>query len=316
MLYRPFGKHGWNVSCVAMGTWNIGNQWGTVDEATALTAITTAFDNGVNLFDTAEGYGIPNGLSEERLAKALSHKRDQIFIASKIGMYGRSDGYPTRTDNAMSIRNSAHASLHRLRCDHHDILFCHEPAPEHPDAYLEAFEMLKQEGRLRLSGISTDKLDVLKRFNHAGTCDVVEIDYSLLQREHEAELIPYCMEHNIGILIRGALHKGLLSGKYTKASVFDGVRAGWNIGGKWRNTIESHLDMVEKIKTCTGNGEALITAALRYVASHKSTPVALFGAKDAQQVAMNSTAGERLLTDEEYTALQTITNVDAINHAQ
>jgi aryl-alcohol dehydrogenase-like predicted oxidoreductase len=192
MIYKKFGKFEWNVSAVAMGTWNIGNQWGNVDEKTAINAITTAFDAGVNLFDTAEGYGIPNGLSEERLAKALCSKRDGIFIASKIGMYGRSAGFPTRTDNAMSIRNSAHASLHRLKTDYHDILFCHEPNPEYPEAYMEAFEMLKKEGRLKLSGVSTDKLDVIKKFNEDGKCDVVEIDYSILEPKHEADLIPYC----------------------------------------------------------------------------------------------------------------------------
>jgi len=303
MIYRPFGKLNWNVSCVAMGTWNIGNQWGEVDEKTAVDAITTALDGGVNLFDTAEGYGIPNGLSEERLAKALGTRRNKVFIASKIGMYGRSTGFPTRTDNALSIRNSAHASLHRLQRDHHDILFCHEPNPEHPDAYLEAFEMLKKEGRLRLSGVSTDQLDVIKKFNENGQCDVVEIDYSILQRDHEKELIPYCQKHNIGILVRRALQSGLLSGKYNKNSVFGDVRTRWNPGGKNRTRFEAQIDAVDRLKTKFGSGESLISTALRYVASNPAAPVALFGAKDPAQVLMNLNAGSRLLTNEE---IQTI----------
>ena len=72
MLYRDFGKTGWQVSVVGMGTWNIGNQWGELDDATAWATVRSAFDNGVTLFDTAESYGIPNGLSEERLGVALA----------------------------------------------------------------------------------------------------------------------------------------------------------------------------------------------------------------------------------------------------
>ncbi len=308
MIYRKFGREDWDISVVAMGTWNIGNQWGDVDENTAVNAIEAAFDSGVNLFDTAEGYGIPNGLSEERLAKALSYKRDEIFIASKIGMYGRSAGFPTRTDNAMSIRNSAHASLHRLETEYHDILFCHEPNPEHPEAYMEAFEMLKEEGRLRLSGVSTDNLDVIKKFNENGRCDVVEIDYSILQPEHEKELIPYCNENNIAIIVRGALHKGLLSGKYNKESVFEGIRHGWNKGQKWRPKIEEHLEFVDKLKKHFPEGDGIISAALRYLFTKNENMVTLFGAKDKNQVLMNVKAGERFLDSEEIKQIETFIN--------
>ncbi len=304
MIYIKFGNLDWNISAVAMGTWNVGNQWGNVDEKTAVDAITTAFDAGVNLFDTAEGYGIPNGLSEERLAKSLSSNREKIFIASKIGMYGRSNGFPTRTDNAMSIRNSAHASLHRLKTEYHDILFCHEPNPEHPEAYMEAFEMLKQEGRLKLSGVSTDNLDVIKKFNEEGKCDVVEIDYSLLEPKHEIDLIPYCKENNIGILVRGALHRGLLSGKYDENSVFEGIRAGWNKGQKWRTTIEQHLDIVNKLKEYFSEGEELISASLRYLFTNNENLITLFGAKNSAQVATNVKAGDRLLTEDENKIIQ------------
>ncbi len=299
MIYRKFGKLNWDVSVVGMGTWNIGNDWGNVDEKTAITAIKTAFDDGVNLFDTAEGYGIPNGLSEERLGKALNSKRDKIFIASKIGMYGRGAGVPTRTDNAMSIRNSAHASLHRLKTDYHDILFCHERDPENPEAYMEAFEMLKEEGRLKLSGVSTDDLTVIKKFNEEGKCDVVEIDYSILQTENEQELIPYCKENNIAILVRGALHKGLLSGKYNKDTIFEGIRYGWNKGQKWRQGVENYLNIVDELKKDFKTVEEMVSASLRYPFSNNENLVTLFGAKNPQQVQMNIIAGDRLLTSKE-----------------
>ena len=306
MIYRTFGKLQWNLSCVSMGTWNIGGQWGEVNPRTATKAIETALDNGVNIFDTAEGYGVPYGQSEEYLGKTLTGHRHEVFIVSKIGMYGRGLGAPTPTNHPMTIRNSAHASLHRLRTDYHDVLLCHEPNPEHPDAYLEAFDMLKQEGRLRLSGISTDNLDVLKNFNKDNTCDVVEIDYSLLNRAHEKELLDYCQEHNIGVLIRGALAKGLLSGKYDKESAFKNVRYSWNKGEKHRSWYEEQIDIVKNLKTLYPDTESLVHASLRYVMAHSAKPLPIFGAKDSEQVLMNLEAGTRLLSDDELQALKNL----------
>ena len=81
MLYRAFGKTGMDVSVIGLGTWNIGNQWGAIDDATAWATIRAAYDHGVNLFDTAEGYGA--GKSEEVLGKALKGKRENVYIATK-----------------------------------------------------------------------------------------------------------------------------------------------------------------------------------------------------------------------------------------
>ena len=85
MIYRDFGRTGWRVSAIGLGTWNIGTQWGDVDDATAWATVRAAYDNGVNIFDAAESYGIPNGLSEERLGVALAESRagrlEQLEIA-------------------------------------------------------------------------------------------------------------------------------------------------------------------------------------------------------------------------------------------
>ena len=203
MLYREFGKTGWNVSTIGMGTWNIGNQWGEIPEDTALKTVRSAFDHGVNLFDTAEAYGIPQGLSEERLGKALQGIRDRTHIVTKIGSWGRrtNEGLPKNVD---TIRLCLQASLFRLKTDWADAVICHEGDIEDPTVYLEAFEGLKQQGYLRAYGISTNKFDVIKQFNATGNCGIVELDYSLLNPKAEAKILPYCIEHNIAVLVRGA----------------------------------------------------------------------------------------------------------------
>ena len=208
MLYRAFGRTGWQVSAIGLGTWNIGNQWGPIDEATAWDTVRTAFDCGVNLFDAAESYGTPNGLSEERLGRALAGIRHQVFVVSKIGNWGARTGQGVPKTTVDMIRLCAHASLHRLRTDWHDVLLCHDGNIADPSIYLDAFAALVEEGRLRAFGISTDSLEVLQRFNARGDCSVVEIDYSLVNLQAEAELLPYCQEHGIAVLVRGRWPRG------------------------------------------------------------------------------------------------------------
>ena len=220
MLTKRFGKLGWPVSAVGLGAWNIGNQWGDIDDVTAWSTVRAAYDAGMTLFDVAESYGIPNGLSEMRVGRALTGIRHNVILVSKIGNWAQRTGGEIPKNSVDSIRISGHAILGRLRTDWVDVILCHKGNLEDPTVYLEGFEALKEEGCLRVYGISTNDLDVLKRFNREGTCSVVQVDYSLLNREPEKAFLPYCEEHGIAVMVRGPLAKGLLSGRYTKGAVF------------------------------------------------------------------------------------------------
>ena len=304
MLYREFGKTGWQVSAIGLGTWNIGNQWGPVDDQTAWATVRTALDKGVNLFDAAESYGNPNGLSEERLGAALAGHRHRVYLVSKIGNWGKRTGQGVPKTTVDMIRVCAHASLHRLRSDYHDVLLCHEGDIEDPSVYLEGFEALKAEGRLRCYGISTDSLDVLKRFNAEGNCAVVEVNYSLVNRRCEDEFLPYCQQHGIGVLVRGPLAMGLLSGGYNPESVFtDEVRQSFNEGGDRRDEVLAKLATAAKIKAIVG-AEKMIEKSLQYTISHPVKPVSIPGAKSPAQAAANGAAGVAELSDAERFELQ------------
>lgn len=307
MLYRPFGRLGWPVSAIGMGTWNIGNQWGQVDEVTAWATIRAAYDSGINLFDTAESYGIPNGLSEKRLGAALAGIRHNVYIVSKIGHWGERTGQAVPKTTPDMIRLCGHAILGRLQTEWVDVILCHEGDITDPSVYLEGFEALKAEGVLRAYGISTNDLEVLKRFNVNGTCSVVEMDYSLLNRTPEMDILPYCQEQGIAVLVRGPLAKGLLSAKYTMESTFeDSVRDRWNPGQPGRAQFEAAVKQVERLKTKIRPGEELVTSALRYVISHPANPVAIPGAKSPEQARMNAAAGERLLSPDELEQLRAL----------
>jgi len=300
MLRKQFGRLGWPVSVVGLGTWNIGNQWGEIDDATAWATIRAAYEAGMTLFDTAESYGIPNGLSEFRLGRALAGIRHNVVIVSKIGNWGKRTGGEIPKTGVDSIRVSGHAILGRLRTDWVDVILCHEGDVADPTVYLEGFEALKAEGCLRAYGISTNSLDVLKKFNVNGTCAVVQVDYSLLNRGPEAAFLPYCQEHGIGVMVRGPLAKGVLSGRYNGESTFtDTVRAGWNDDGAVRSKFLEQVGQVEKLSQIVPPGPEMVAAAIRYTASHPAVSVTIPGAKSAAQAATNAAAGERLYTDAE-----------------
>lgn len=305
MLYRPFGKRlGWNVLAVGMGTWNIGNQWGAIDDATSFATVRAGFEAGMNLFDTAEAYGEPHGLSEERLGVALAGIRHRVVLVSKIGHYGKRSGQAVPKTTADMIRLCAHAILHRLRTDWVDVMLCHEGDIADPSVYLEAFEGLKREGKIRAHGISTDRLEVLQRYNADGLCDVAEVNYSLLNLAAQEAVLPYCQEHGMGVLIRGPLAMGLLSGRYSATTVFtDAVRSKWHSDEERKAKFLANVAKVEKLKKLVVPGAEMVTAALRFTISHPSEPVAIPGAKSPEQARTNAAAGDRVLTREEIAKL-------------
>ena len=298
MIHRIFGKTGIDISVVGFGSWNIGGQWGDIDEGTAFTTIRAAFDSGVTLFDTAENYGIPGGTSEERLGIGLQGIRHQVTVVSKTGNWGRRIGRTIPREWPDTIRVCVHASLHRLKTAWIDVMLCHEGEIEDPSVYIEGFEILKKEGRIRHYGISTNNVDVLKRFNEMGDCSVVQVDYSLLNRAPEAEFLPYCRENNIGVMIRGPLAKGLLSGKYDKSAMFeDSIRAVWHDGGTAQAKFEADVDRVEKLNAHAEPGAGMVQLALRYVISNPAVSVVIPGAKSPDQARTNAGAGSELLSE-------------------
>jgi aryl-alcohol dehydrogenase-like predicted oxidoreductase len=204
------------------------------------------------------------------------------------------------------IRLCAHASLYRLRSDFIDVMLCHEYDIKDPSIYLEAFELLKKSGEIREYGISTDDLEVLKRFNQNGNCAVVELDYSLINRKAEEGLLQYCMENNIAVLVRGPLAKGLLSGRYTKDHIFsDSVRKAYN-EGELRNQFIEKIEKVDKVREVLDEDDNMADIALRYIISHESAPVAIPGAKSPEQAEKNANSGRALLDEQKLKRLRAL----------
>jgi aryl-alcohol dehydrogenase-like predicted oxidoreductase len=307
MQYRTLGKTNWQVSAVSMGCWNIGGQWGDVSEEQARATLFKALDCGVNLFDTADAYGTIPGASETIIGRAFKGMREKVFIATKAGNYARRAGAPLPFTSWLHVKLCCEASLFRLQTDYVDLLQCHlgNATNAETEVFIEGFTRLKEAGLIRAWGVSTNSVETLKRFNAGGDCAACQLDYSLLNRAPEKDVLPYCLERNVGTLIRGPLAKGLLSGKFTADSKFDdSVRQGWNEGGG-RESFLRNLQRVEQLRFLA-QGRRMTHAALQYVLAHPAVTCAIPGAKSPEQIAENAAAADGRLTDEELAKLRGI----------
>lgn len=305
MQYRTLGKTGWSVSAVSMGCWGIGGQWGPVEEKQAIDTINAALDVGVNLFDTADGYGM--GQSEIYTGKALKDKRSDIYIATKVGNWARRYGDPPGLKSIYSIINCCHASLYRLGTDYIDLYQCHVGTPENPEIFVEAFELLKKQGKIRHYAISTNDVESLKALDAEGGCASCQINYSILNRTPEKDILPYCLDNNIGVLLRGPIAQGLLADKFTAESRFDDtVRQKWNPDGNQRDDFVAKLDKVAALRELVPDGSNMVDFALKFTLANPAVTCPIPGMKTPDQARQNAAAADGELEK------STLEKIDAI----
>ena len=172
---------------------------------------------------------------------------------------------------------------------------------------MEAFELLKQQGKIRHYAISTNDLDALKALNTNDQCASCQINYSILTRSAEKDILPYCRENNIGVLLRGPLGKGILSGKFTADTHFaDTVRQSWNEGQGKRAELLSGLKIVEKVKSLITEERSLVDIALQFTLAHPAVTCPIPGMKSPAQARQNAAAADGHLSAEDLTFLDKI----------
>lgn len=318
MQYRRLGKSDIEVSEIGFGAWAIGgNEWGPVEENESVAAITKAIELGVTFIDTADVYG--DGVSEGIVAKAIKGQRDKVVISTKGGLFGHHRD-PKREpvyDTPQKVIEACENSLRRLGTDYIDVYFCHIwwDKPEETEAFMRGFDDLKAAGKIRLGGVSTEDFSYIKHFNRESKLDVVQLDYSILNRSVEKEVLPYLKENGIGVVVRGPLRMGILTGKFNPETTFTpkDVRRNWP-GEPW---FKESLAKVDRLKTLTQGGQAgaenLGQLALRFVLANDAVSVAIPGAKTPEQVEENARASTRpLLTETERQAIEELTGPLAV----
>lgn len=180
---KVLGKSGLEISILGLGLWPAGgDEWGPVDDREILNTIDAALDSGVNFFDTADIYG--KGHSEELLGRAMKGRRNKFIVATKIGWNGFDwENLVTAYKTPDQLLTGVEGNLRRLNSDYIDLMQCHihfrEPTME---IFLEVFQKLQKDGKIRAYGASTSDFEYLKAFNADGDCATLQIDYSILNR--------------------------------------------------------------------------------------------------------------------------------------
>lgn len=214
------GRSDLQVSRIAYGTWQLSGEWGPTDEDAAIAAMRHAADQGINFFDTAQGYGF--GASERLLARALQGRpRDQFVIATKGGLRPSPRGGVERDSSPDWIRRGVDDSLNALETDHIDLLQVHWPDPNTPiEDTARTLAELKAAGKIRHVGVSNFDAEQMETFSGVLPVETVQPPYHLFRREIEASILPYARAHDIGVLVYGPLAHGLLSGRMREDTQF------------------------------------------------------------------------------------------------
>ncbi|MBL7073110.1 MAG: aldo/keto reductase [Candidatus Omnitrophica bacterium] len=300
MQYRKIGKSDMKISSVCLGSWVFGGDvWGEVDDAESLRVMEEAAERGVNLIDTAPVYGY--GRAEKVIGRFLAGKKGKVMIATKCGLQGK--GLSLRPNlSAKFIREEIENSLRRLNAETIDLYQCHWPDPNTPPR--ETFEEMKKlitEGKIRYIGVCNFSKTELSSACAIAPIISNQVQYSLLDREIEKELIPFCEENNISILSYGALGGGILSGKYKKAPAFSkgDVKSffyKYYKGAGW----DKAQRIVLALKEIAARREVPISqAAINWVLRYPQVASCIVGCRTTRQLKQNITASDWQLNEEE-----------------
>ena len=282
--------------------------WGAVQEEELLSAVSEAVENGINFFDTADTYGL--GTSEKTLAKALGSRKNDVVIADKFGV--RVENGHTFYDNSPEwIEKALAGSLQRLERDYIDLYQIHYRDNVTPiESVVEALERLKEKGYIRyygLSNIHEDDLGELKKYK--GCFVSFQDEYSLACRKNEADIFKAQEQLDISPMTWGSLGQGILTGKYSKDSVFgkDDRRSRDIYVNFHGEKLAKNLQIVENMKPIAANhGKTPAAAAIRFILDYIPDSVVLCGAKNPGQIRANAEAADWKLEPEELELLDKI----------
>lgn len=278
------GKTGLSVSRVAFGTWQLSPRfWGEVPAAQVGEAIRTAFDLGINFFDTADAYG--DGLAESVLGETLQAvPRDRVIIATKVFNHYVPDGSRYPDLSPAHIRERCAASLQRLRTDYIDLYLLHFYDQLTPLSLVaDTMEGLKAQGKIRHYGVSNFNIEELRAAAAAGNFAVLQPPYSLINLDAEQSLFPFCLAHDIGVMVYSPLHKGLLTGKYEGTETFADFRKHHpDFQGERFRTIAQAVQGLAPL--ARQYGMSIYQLVLAATLSHPAIHCAVIGVKNGNQV--------------------------------
>jgi aryl-alcohol dehydrogenase-like predicted oxidoreductase len=306
MQTRKLGNSDMNITRVGVGAWAIGGAgydfgWGPQDQGDSVAAIHRALDLGVNWIDTAAVYGL--GHSEQMVARALQEWRgSRPYVFTKCAMCWDTEGHVSKVHKRDSILKECEDSLRRLQTDTIDLYQIHWP-PENDGPELEecwqTLVDLKKQGKVRWIGVSNHSVEQIKRIEKIAPVTSDQPPYSLLRRKIEADLLPYCEQRNIGVIVYSPMLSGMLTGAMTRERALNLPPDDWRTKNhEFREPkLSKNIDLVERLRTVGKRydrtpGEVAIAWTLR----HTAVTGAIVGSRNAKQAEQVMRAGDLQLT--------------------
>ena len=314
MQTRPLGNSDLKITPVGYGAWAVGGSgwqfaWGSQDDNDSVAAIHRALERGVNWIDTAAVYGL--GHSEEVVGRALkSWSGTRPYIFTKGGLRWDAQGNVQKVLNSDSIRHEIDDSLRRLSVDVIDLYQIHwPPDPDSPtlEEGWSTLANLKHEGKVRWIGVSNFSVQQMKRAQAIAPITSLQPPYSLLHREVEEEILPYCLYKGIGVIVYSPMASGLLSGAMTRERAARLPKDDWRRGHSdfTEPNLSRNLELVERLREIAkrhnrSTGEVAIAWTLR----NPAVSGAIVGARNASQAEGVMRASELRLSDKEVSEIE------------
>jgi aryl-alcohol dehydrogenase-like predicted oxidoreductase len=310
MKTKRLGNSDLSITPIGFGAWAIGGSgwefgWGDQDDKASIVAIHRALELGVNWIDTAAVYGM--GHSEEVVAAALkTWPGPRPYVFTKCGLLWDNQGYVHRNLKAESIRRECENSLRRLKVDAIDLYQIHWPSEDLEEGWTEMAQ-LQKEGKVRWIGASNFDAAQLRQAEKIAPITSLQPPYSLIRREIESEILPYCRSNDIGVVVYSPMQSGLLAGAMTRERVAKLPDSDWRSRDpEFREPkLSKNLALVERVRQVGHKyrrppGHVAVAWVLR----NPAVTAAIVGARSAQQVEQNVGAAELHLTDDDIAEIE------------
>jgi aryl-alcohol dehydrogenase-like predicted oxidoreductase len=309
MQTRKLGNSDLRITPVGYGAWAIGGSgwqfgWGSQNDNDSIAAIHRSLELGVNWIDTAAVYGL--GHSEEVVGRALKSWSGPLpYIFTKCGLRWDAKGNVRKVLNADSVEREVEDSLRRLSVDVIDLYQIHWP-PDPDSAELEEgwsmLARLQRQGKVRWIGVSNFNVQQLRRAQAVAPVTSLQPQYSLLHREIEDQVLPYCLREGIGVIVYSPMASGLLTGAMTRERAAKLPKDDWrkNHPDFAEPNLSRNLALVERLQQIAGrHGRSAGEVAIAWTLHHPAVTGAIVGARNARQAEGVMRAGELRLADEE-----------------
>ena len=308
METRKFGKTDMEITPIGFGSWAIGgNAWGPQDDEEAVGAIRRAVELGMNWIDTAAVYGL--GHSEELVARALKDVSERPYVFTKCSLVWDEEGEVHNVLKKDSVKRECEQSLRRLQTDVIDLYQIHWPNPEEDiEEGWSTLAELKEEGKVRHIGVSNFDVEQMERVQEIAPVETLQPPYNLIDRAVEEEILPYCGERDIGVIVYSPMKSGLLTGKMTPERVQNLPSDDWRRNAPEFNEprLSRNLELVRLLEEIGAeHGRSPAEVAIAWTLRHPAVTAAIVGGRRPDQVDGIIGAAELRLSEDELDGIET-----------